>query len=121
MTRWLARALGAMASDRALGAQLRDVVLRVAEARQHFVSVLTQARRRSLDARTILRELERGQRNGHRSLDAIDRLVPVQDLARLELRVAQRLREAPHAAGRHVATLEILLPLVGGTLRDDLL
>src|SRR5215510_1852525 len=37
--------------DHALGAQRRDLGLRVAEARQHLVGVLPQARRRGLDAR----------------------------------------------------------------------
>src|SRR5215831_9384012 len=43
----------------------------------------------------------------------------VEHTARLEMRISQRFRHRPHACGRHVARLEIDLPLVGGLALDD--
>src|SRR4030095_6839105 len=83
------RVLADASLDRAVFAQLRDLRLRVAEAPQHLVGVLTQARRRGLDARAAVGELERGQRDRHGALDALDLLVPVQHAARLQLRIVQ--------------------------------
>src|SRR4029453_4293261 len=64
--------------DHALGAERRDLRLRVAEAPQHLVGVLPQARRRGLDARAAVGELERGQRHRDRPLDAVDLRVLVE-------------------------------------------
>src|SRR2546428_692634 len=89
--------------NRAFLAQLRDVGVRVADPREHLVGVLAQARRRTLDARTAVGELERGQRHGHRALDPLDRVVLVEHPASLELGIGQRLGEPSHAAGRDVA------------------
>src|SRR5206468_5890591 len=80
---------GGVASDRAFSAQLRDLVLGVAEAREHLVGVLAQTRRRGLDARTAIGELERGHRHGDGALDAVDLLVAVQYAPRCELRILQ--------------------------------
>src|SRR5262245_29779706 len=106
--------------DHALRPKRCDLRLRVPEARQHLVGVLPQARRRRLDARAAMGELERGQRHRDRSLDAVDLRVLVEHAASFQLGIGQRLGEAPNPAGRHVARLQILLPLVGGALRDDL-
>src|SRR5437667_363354 len=60
-------------SDRALVAELRDFLSAVTQPQQHRVGVLAQARGWSLDARSAVGELERGQRDGPGPLDALDR------------------------------------------------
>src|SRR2546426_733306 len=108
-------------SNHALFAERRDLRLRVAQAREHRVRVLTQARRRSFDAWAAVGELECGHRHGDRALDPVDLLMLVEHAARRELGIGQRLGKPSHAAGGNVARLEVLLPLVGRALLDDLL
>src|SRR5437899_9721081 len=78
-------------SNRARFAKPHDLGVRIAEAREHLVGVLAQARRRTLDAWTAVGELERGQRHGHRALDPLDRVVLVEHPTRLGPGCVRRL------------------------------
>src|SRR6516165_7373635 len=66
-----------------------------------------------------MRKLKSRERNTELSVDAIARRVKVNDAARLELRVGDRLAHRAHTRGRHMACLQEGFPFVGGAGQHD--
>src|SRR5215471_10138061 len=93
---------------------------RTAELGEDFLVVLAERGRGRVDARTTMGEGERGQRHAELAFDPIAAGVAVNDAARRQLRIGERLAHGAHARGWHVARLQELLPLVGGARQHDL-
>src|SRR5580704_5991739 len=65
-------------------------------------------------------KLECGQRHAHRTIDTRYALETVKHAAILEMRVGDCFGHRPHPRRRHVARLEVGLPLVRGLGPDDI-
>ena len=87
---------------------------------ENLVVVLAERRRRRVDARAAVRELEGRERHAEAALHAVGGGVLVNDAARRDVRVGQRLGHGAHAAGRDVPRLQECLPFVGGARQHDL-
>src|ERR1043166_6673148 len=88
---------------------------------KYFLVVLTERRRRRVNARAAVREGEGGDRHAEAAVGAGHLVVTVDDAAARDLRIGDRFAHAAHARGRHVARLQKFLPFVGGAARHDLL
>src|SRR3984893_14023371 len=93
----------------------------------HAITVLGEPRaggpahlvRRVLDRRSAMRKLERGERHPYRAVDAGDPVEFMEHAALGGMRVGGGFGHCADLVGRHVARLEIDLPLVGGLGFDN--
>ena len=110
----------ARAGDRARLDERRDVVVAVAERREHLVGVLAEARPGLLDLAGRARQLDRRAEQLDRLLRA--RLVELDDhLARAHELAVERLVETQHRLQAAVVVRRELLPLGARLLQEDAL
>ena len=86
----------------------------VLQFRENLIIVLAKLRRRRIDARAAMRELERRERYAEAAVDAGRARMLVNDTACRKLRIRERLAHRAHPARRHVVRLQERLPLVAG-------
>src|ERR1700730_11858454 len=110
---------GDYASDHPGATKGGDLLHAVTVLGEHRVGVLPHLVRRVLDRRSAMRKLERGERHPYRAVDAGDPVKFMEHAALGEMRVGEGFRHCAHPRGRHVARLEIDLPLVGGLRFDN--